>query len=101
MIYKITELDYYYIPTPEGAGADFDPVIWTREVESTVTSLNEVLDAARAFNNVWKEVKMTTFDDGFKLNSGAGSEYPSHPDHYFTPRHELFVKWNQEGLQWD
>lgn len=101
MIYKITERDYYYIPTLEGAGADFDPVIWTREVESTVTSLSEVLDAAKAFNDVWKEVRMTTFSDGFELNSGAGSERPNHPDHYFTPRHELCVEWNQKGLQWD
>lgn len=97
MTYKLFERDYYYRPTPEDAGPEFDPVVWTREETKEVYSIQEALNAGIAFSTVWDYVKMKSREDGIEFTSGSNSEGFEHPDHYYTMRHELFISLDENS----
>lgn len=91
-MYRVTERDYYYIPTPEGADSTFDPVIWTREECMEPVILENVIDMMYVFNNTHEKVMMTMNESGLTLSDHSDSEDISHKDYYYTKRHEMHVE---------
>lgn len=90
-MYRIEEQEFYYRPTPKGADAEFDPVVWGDVNEKTVDDLADIFDIMKDFANTWDAVKMTSDSNGVFLTSGSDRENSDHPAHYFVPRHELRI----------
>ena len=89
MKYRITESDFYYIPEPENADANFDSVVWEKENVWETDNLAEVLTAMSNFNTKYYPHTVLKFDyeDCVTLRSDSNLD----PLENYVMRHTLDV----------
>lgn len=93
MTYVIEERDFHYIPEPEDADEEFESVICTKETKKEVHTIDEFLKACIAFNDAFSDVAIFEHfaDTIICMVSNSSSDKFSHPDYYYTNRHQISV----------
>ena len=87
MKYIITEKDFHYRP------GDDVGVVYTNEIVTKADTINKVLEKCMAFAVSFQEVEATHWyaNTIIELRSNMNSDKITHPEYFYTQRHELVV----------